>query len=509
MAESAPAPTGPDLSQGVPLDQLTDGVPLLGHVDGEAVLLVRRDEQIFAVGATCTHYGGPLAEGLVVGETIRCPWHHACFSLRTGEALAAPALNPVACWTVEARNGRAVVGTKQELAPLADLGRSAPAAPASVVIVGAGAAGSAAAEMVRRQGYDGPITMIDPDTPAPYDRPNLSKDYLAGNAPEEWIPLRPEGFYAEQKIDRIVAEATALDPERRALTLADGRVLEYGALLLATGAEPNRLRTPGAELDHVRLLRSLDDCRAILAHAERARRAAVLGASFIGMEVAASLRARGLEVTVIAPDALPFERTLGRELGRRIQRAHEANGVRFHLGRTAAEITRDRVRLDDGTEVEADLVVVGIGVRPRLALAEAAGLEVDNGVLVDAYLESSATGVFAAGDIARWPDPHTGERIRVEHWVVAQRQGQTAAKNILGQRVAFEDAPFFWTHQFDVPVAYTGHAARWDRTEVDGDLDGLDAAVAYVAEGRKLAVATINRDRVGLEAEARMAHEAR
>jgi NADPH-dependent 2,4-dienoyl-CoA reductase/sulfur reductase-like enzyme len=433
----------------VPLEQLADGKPLLGHVGDEPVVVVRRGEQLYAIGATCTHYGGPLA----------------------------------------------------------DLGRSAAEPPASVVLGGAGAAGSAAAEMLRRQGYAGPITMVDPDAPAPYDRPNLSKDYLAGNAPEEWIALRPEGFYAEHGIERVVTEATALDTERRALTLGNGRTLEYGALLLATGAEPNRLRTPGAEREHVHLLRTFADCRAIIARAEQSRRVAVIGASFIGMEAAASLRTRGLEVAVIAPDALPFEKTLGVELGRRIQRAHEEHGVRFYLGRTAAEITQDRIRIDDGTELEAELVVVGVGVRPRVALAEAAGLAVDNGVVVDKFLESSAPGVFAAGDIARWPDPHSGERIRVEHWVVAQRLGQTAAKNMLGARVRFAEVPFFWTHQFDVPVAYTGHAAEWERIEIEGDLEGLDAAVAYLAGGRTRARATINRDLAGLEAEARMARE--
>jgi 3-phenylpropionate/trans-cinnamate dioxygenase ferredoxin reductase subunit len=504
MADPNSTPAGPDLTDGVPLDQLADGTPLLGHVGDDAVVLVRRGEQLYAIGATCTHYGGPLAEGLVTGESIHCPWHLACFSLRTGEAVGAPALNPVACWHVESMDGRAVVRQKHELAPLADLGRTAPAPPASVVIVGAGAAGSAAAEMLRRQGYAGPITMIDPDVPAPYDRPNLSKDYLAGNAPEEWIPLRPDGFYAEHGIERIAAEVTSLDTQHRALTLSDGRTREYGALLLATGAEPNRLRTPGAELDHVHLLRTFADCKAIIARAEKSRRVAVIGASFIGMEAAASLRTRGLEVAVIAPDSLPFEKTLGAELGRRIQRAHEAHGVRFHLGRTAAEITPDRLRLDDGTEVEADLVVVGVGVKPRVALAEAAGIAVENGVMVDEFLESSAPGVFAAGDIARWPDPHTGERIRVEHWIVAQRQGQAAAKNILGLRVPFTEVPFFWTHQFDVPVSYTGHATRWDRIEIDGDLDALDAAVAYLAGDQRLALATINRNLEGLEAEARM-----
>src|SRR5690606_7326624 len=422
---------GPDLREGVALDELTEGRPLLGHADGEAVLLVRRGGEVHAIGATCTHWGGPLAEGLVVEDTIRCPWHHACFSLRTGEALGAPALNPVARWDVEIRDGTVFDASKQEHAPLASRGRNVDG-PESVVILGAGAAGSAAAELLRREGYRGPVTLVDPDATAPYDRPNLSKDYLAGNAPEEWIPLRPEGFHQEHGIERIAERATAIDTAARTVTLADGRTLRYGALLLATGAEPVRLRLAGADLPHVHVLRSLDDCRAIIRSAESAQRAVVLGASFIGMEVAASLRARGLEVTVVAPEAVPFERALGPELGAAIRRLHESRGVAFRLGHIAAEITPDHVRLDDGETLAADLVVIGIGVRPRTALAQAAGLEVDDGVLVDAFLETSAPGVYAAGDIARWPDPRTGERVRVEHWAVAQRQGQAAARNILG-----------------------------------------------------------------------------
>jgi NADPH-dependent 2,4-dienoyl-CoA reductase/sulfur reductase-like enzyme/nitrite reductase/ring-hydroxylating ferredoxin subunit len=496
--------SGPDLRVGVRLEDLAEGAPLLGHADGEAVMLVRKGEEVFAIGATCTHYGGPLAEGLVVGETVHCPWHHACFSLRSGEALGAPALNPVACWTVERHGERVRVGENRESGPLDDRGRSA-AGPESVVIVGAGAAGSAAAEMLRRLGFAGPVTLVDPDAAAPYDRPNLSKDYLAGNAPEEWIPLRPEGFYEEHGIERIVADASALDVSARTLTLSDGRTLSYGALLLATGAEPVALSIPGADRSHVHLLRSLDDSRSIIEDAEGARRAVVLGASFIGMEVAASLRARGVEVAVVAPEAVPFEHTLGPELGREIQRLHEQNGVTFHLGLTATEIGESHVRLSDGSEVEASLVVVGIGVRPKLALAEEAGLEVEKGVLVNEYLETSAPGVFAAGDIALWPHPASGGRIRVEHWVVAQRQGQAAARNILGHRQPFTDVPFFWTQQYDLGVSYVGHAARWDGTSASGDLEARDFALRYLEDGRVAAVATVGRDHESLLAEETMA----
>jgi 3-phenylpropionate/trans-cinnamate dioxygenase ferredoxin reductase subunit len=503
MGDEQEERSGPDFEAGVALSELRDGEPCLGHAGGEAVVLVRRGAEVFAVGATCTHYGGPLAEGLVVGETIHCPWHHACFSRRRGAARGAPALNPVARWRAEVRDGVARVRERTEAEPLASLGRRAEG-PASVVVVGAGAAGSAAAEMLRREGYEGPISLVDPDAAAPYDRPNLSKDYLAGNASEEWIPLRPEGFYADHGIDRVVAAVVSIDLRNRSVRLSDGRSLGFGALLLATGARPVRLTVPGGDLPHVRVLRSLADCREIIARAGEARRAVVLGASFIGMEVAAALRARGLEVTVVAPGAIPFERSLGPELGAVLRAAHEAHGVRFDLGHRAAAITHDSVRLDDGSVLAAELVVVGIGVRPDTTVAEDAGLHVDDGVLVSARLETRTPGVFAAGDIARYPDPRTGRPVRVEHWVAAQRQGQAAARNLLGNDEAFTDPPFFWTRQWEVGIRYVGHAGKWGGVRIEGDLRAGDAAVHYLSDGVPVAVATLGRDLESLHVEAAM-----
>ncbi|HEX4494093.1 MAG TPA: FAD-dependent oxidoreductase [Thermoanaerobaculia bacterium] len=492
--------SGPDFSKGVALDQLTDGGRLLGHSNGEAVLVVRQGEEIFAIGATCTHYGGPLAEGAVVGDTVRCPWHHACFSLRTGEAVRAPALNPVACYTVEREGDRITVGAKIDGAPHREA-----AGPDPIVIVGAGAAGNAAAEALRREGYRGKIQMIGVEDEAPYDRPNLSKDYLAGNAPEEWIPLHPRDFYDEHRIELLLGvKATAIDPKAKTVTLSNGRALSWGALLLATGSEPIHLPIPGAERPEVHVLRSLADSRAIVAAAKTAKRAVVIGASFIGLEVAASLRALKVEVTVVAPEERPLVRILGPELGDFLRGFHEEHGVTFRLGRKPALIEEGEVRLDDGSTLPADLVVMGVGVRPRVDLASAAGLEIDNGVLVNAFLETSAPGIFAAGDIARWPDAWSGERIRVEHWVVAERQGQIAARNLLGRREPFAHAPFFWSQHYDVSVSYVGHAAKWDSIEVSGSIPEKNAVVTYRDGGRIAAVATIFRDRESLEAEIAM-----
>jgi NADPH-dependent 2,4-dienoyl-CoA reductase/sulfur reductase-like enzyme/nitrite reductase/ring-hydroxylating ferredoxin subunit len=505
MAEERTTASGPDLSQGIAMTELADGGKLLGHVRDDAVLLVRRGAEIFAVGAHCTHYHGPLADGLVVGETVRCPWHHACFDLRTGEALRPPALGPVACWRVERRDGRIFVRERRAEPERAPRGRPPGAAPGRIVIVGGGAAGFAAAETLRRERYAGGIVMLSSDDAAPVDRPNLSKDYLAGNAPEEWVPLRPDDFYPENGIDlRLRCEVAGIDTRSRDVVLGDGNRVGYDRLLLATGAEPVRLPIPGASLPHVYTLRSLADCRAIIERAATARRAIVLGASFIGLEVAASLRARNIDVHVVAPEKCPMERVLGPQMGEFVRALHEQHGVVFHLGETVTAIDGHRATLNSGGALDADLVVLGVGVRPRLALAEKAGLALDRGVVVDQYLETSVAGVYAAGDIARWPDRHSGERIRAEHWVVAQRQGQTAALNMLGHREQFDAVPFFWSQHYDVPINYVGHAEKWDELAIEGEIAARDCLLSFKRGGRVLAVASIFRDLENLQAELAM-----
>jgi NADPH-dependent 2,4-dienoyl-CoA reductase/sulfur reductase-like enzyme/nitrite reductase/ring-hydroxylating ferredoxin subunit len=503
MAQEQNTPQGQDLTQGVALTDFVDG-KLLGHVGDEEVLLVQVGGEIFAVGAHCTHYHGPLAEGLVTGESVRCPWHHACFDLRSGEAVRAPALSPLACWKVERRDGRIVVKEKREQ-PKPPGAKAKADAPQKIIIVGGGAAGFAAAEMLRRRDYRGSIVMLSDDDAPPVDRPNLSKDYLAGSAPEDWLPLRPDDFYAENNIDlRLKTSVAAIDARRREVIIAGGGRLAYDRLLVATGAEPVRLPIPGANQPHVHTLRSLADCRAIIEAAKGARRALVIGASFIGLEVAASLRTRGVEVHVVAPEARPMERVFGPALGDFVRALHEEHGVAFHLQDTVTAIDGKRATFKSGGTLDADLVVVGVGVRPRLALAEQAGLAIDRGVSVNEYLQTSAPDIYAAGDIARWPDPHCGERIRVEHWVVAERQGQTAAANMLGYNERFDAVPFFWSQHYDVPINYIGHAERWDTITVDGDVKAKDCLLRYRRDGRVLAVASIYRDLDSLKAELAM-----
>jgi NADPH-dependent 2,4-dienoyl-CoA reductase/sulfur reductase-like enzyme/nitrite reductase/ring-hydroxylating ferredoxin subunit len=492
-------PDGPDFTKGVPAADVAEGKMLAGRVGQEAVLIARTQGVLYAIGAECTHYHGPLAEGLIVDGAVRCPWHHACFDLKTGEAKAAPAFDPVACWTVQEQDGKVfVTGKKTTARPAQKPGGGAK----RVVIIGGGAAGFAAAEMLRRRGFEGALALISTDADAPYDRPNCSKDYLAGSAPAEWMPLRDAAFYQDQKIDlKTGSVVERFDPKAKLVHLKDGQSQPYDILMLATGAEPQRPPIPGLDGPNVHLLRTLKDAEALIAAAEKAKRVAVIGASFIGLEAAGSLKQRGLEVHVIAPETIPLEKVMGREIGEWIKSVHEEKGVVFHLGRKVQGYADGKVTLDQGEPITADLVVVGTGVKPRTALAEAAGLEVDDGVVVDDHLRTSAEGVYAAGDIARYPDPISGKLIRVEHWVHAERQGQYLAQQILGEDKPFADPPYFWSLHYEKSVSYSGHAETFDPPQIDGSVEDENATVAYRKNGKLLAVATVGRDLANLEAE--------
>lgn len=493
--------TGPDLREdGIPIEEANSGVLSVGHVDGKPVVVVATGEGFHALGGSCTHYGGPLADGLCVDGEIRCPWHHAAFDVSTGEAVGAPALNPIATYQTTERDGRIFV---TGLTEATSLHRIPPSPPDSVVIVGSGAAGAAAAEKLRGHGYEGQISLVGEEPPI--DRPNVSKDYLAGTAPEEWMPLRSAEFYSDAEIDLISGKRVgSIDRETRVVRMDDGAELSYGALLLATGAEPRRLPVPGADLPHVHYLRTLEDSRTIIAALDKSTRVVVVGAGFIGLEVAASLRHRNLDVAVVAPDEIPLARLIGDTLGRFVADLHRERGVDLRLGVGVGGIGDDHVELDDGTRLPADLVVVGIGVIPCTELAEAAGLTVDNGIVVDDRLRTSDPNIWAAGDIARYPGPD-GRPVRIEHWVLAERQGQAAARNILGHDLAFTTPPFFWSQHYDVPINVTGHVDDWDEEVVVGNPYQRDVIVGYRKAGRVTAVASIYRDRDSLRAEQALA----
>lgn len=500
MSEPDP-PVGPDLESGVPATELPEGAMLVGHVGDEPVLLIRTGGELRAIGALCSHYHGPLGVGLLVGETVRCPWHHARFCLKTGEAIGAPAIDPVGAWRVEERDGAVFVSEKILPGP-AETRRKTADGPRRIVVVGGGAAGFAAAEMLRREGFDGDLTLLSADPDPPYDRPNCSKDYLAGKAPRDWMPLRDAGFYDHNHIDpRTGVEVGELDLRAREVILTGGARQAFDALILATGAEPARPPLPGFDQANVHVLRSLRDCEAIVQAANAGRRVVVIGASFIGLEVAGALIERALEVHVVAPEAAPLGKILGPDLSRFVRRLHEDMGVTFHLGRSVVHFTDGQVGLDDGASLPADFVVVGVGVKPRTALASAAGLQVDRGVVVDARFETAAPRVFAVGDIARYPDPRTGALIRVEHWVAAQRQGQHVARVLLGQADRFDQTPFFWSAHYDTTINYVGHAEQFDAAELDGSIDAAAATVRFTAEGRVLAAATLGRDLEALRIE--------
>jgi NADPH-dependent 2,4-dienoyl-CoA reductase/sulfur reductase-like enzyme/nitrite reductase/ring-hydroxylating ferredoxin subunit len=492
MGEQAPL-SGPDFKLGVDEKEVREDKPLLGHADGEAVVLVRDAGRVHAVGATCTHYGGPLAEGIVDNGAIHCPWHHACFDLATGRAHG-PALSPLACFDVVLEGGKLRVGARTEVhAPQAE-------GPKSVVLVGGGVASVACAEALRAEGHRGSITIVTSEGSDPVDRPNLSKDYLAGAAPEEWVYLRTTEALTAIDVSIVQEVAAAIDTKTRRVRLASGRELPWDALLVATGAEPIRLAIEGAELPHVHTLRTLADSRAIAKATSDGTHVVVIGASFIGLEAAASLRARGADVTVVGPEAVPLARVLGDEVGAFVRRVHEAKGVKFRLGRKPIRIESDQVFLDDDSALRAALVVMGVGVKPRTELAAAAGLQVDRGVIVDDELRS-APGVWAAGDIARYA--WNGEPVRIEHFQVAVRQGQAVARSMLG-RGPSRDVPFFWSQHHDVTLGYVGHAEKFDRPEIKGDLEARGAHVVYREGGVVKAVVTIGRDRLALEVEAAM-----
>ncbi len=475
------------------LDAVEPGGAKQVEVDGEKILLLRDGGAVRAVGAVCPHAGGPLAQGVRNGNRIVCPWHKAAFCIRTGAVLDPPALDALPRYDVRVDAGRILLA-KPSQAPAGP-----PAAPDKrcFVIVGAGGAGAVAAQTLREEGFAGRVVMLDPANRVPYDRTVLSKYALSGQKGAEKSPLQTQSFYREHRIERRTAEVSRIDAQARRITCADGAVVDYDAALLATGATPVLPPLPGADLRHVYTLRSRADADAILEQAERSTCAVVLGASFIGMEVAASLRERGLDVTVVSKEAAPFAKQLGEEVGRAFVGLHERHGVAFRLGREVASLEGDGqvsgVVLDSGERIAADLVVVGFGVKPATAYAEGLDRHDDGGLIVDAAL-CAAPGLYAAGDIARFPHRGDGEPVRVEHWRVAEQHGRVAALNMLGRAVRYDAVPFFWTIQYMKRLDYVGHAAAWDSVVLHGDLDKPEFLAYYVKDGHVAAAAGLGRD---------------
>ena len=494
MADDEQAPR--DLTAGVALSDLDAARLIAGKVGAEDVLLVKGASGVFAIGATCTHSGAPLSKGIVVGDTVRCPWHHACFDARSGAALAAPAFQALDRWTVETRAGRVVVTGRQAHAatPRRDTAER-------IVIIGAGAAGAAAADALAAMGAGSAVTLLGNERDTPYDRTALSKQYLKGKLDGAELPLKLDDLGERGVAVRLGASVSAIEPEARQVTLSDGTVVPFTKLILATGAEPNTLRVPGADLAHVHLLRSAADARGLLSAVEAGRSAVVIGGSFIAFEAGAALRDQGVAVTIVSQEEHPFRTTLGPDLASAILAIHGRKGTVLRLGAEVSRIEPHAVTLTDGSSLAADLVLIGIGVTPRVHLAEQAGLKVGDGVLVDERLRTSDPNIYAVGDIACWPDPHSGTAVRVEHWAVAQRQGQVAAMNVLGAGQRYDVPPFFWTAHFDLSVRYVGHAGTGATSVAEGNLGAQDGLVRYHEGGREVAVATVGRDKANLVAE--------
>ena len=466
------------------------------------ILLARVGDRFHAVSATCPHYGAPLAEGVLCGTRIVCPWHHAVFNVVNGDLEEPPALDALVSFDVRVECDQVLVSVpelSQDRRTAATVTRDLVSDPRQFVIIGAGAAGYAAAQTLREEGFGGKVVMITREDRAPYDRPNLSKDYLHGHAEPQWMPLRSEEFFRAHDIQLMLnREVTRVNASTKTVTFEGGETMDYDALLVATGGAPIRLNIPGSDLRNVCVLRSFADADSIIETAERSRRAVVVGASFIGMEVAYSLRERGLEVTVVAPSQNPFENTLGTEVGAMFRRLHESHGVRFKLGsivyRFEGSHNVEAVALDNGECIPTDMVVVGAGVRPVTHFLEGVELDTAGAVVVDSRL-CATDGLYAAGDIVNFPDPRTSERVRIEHWRTAQQQGRTAARNMLGRDAAFDGLPFFWTRQFDAGLLYVGHAASWDEIIYSGEVSSQNFLAFYVKSNRVSAVAGMNRDR--------------
>lgn len=472
---------------------VADGQMKSVEVAGKKILLAKVDGRIIATEARCPHYGGPLSEGLLNGSRLICPWHKATFSLPEGALLEPPALDPIAAYPVRVdADGVYVDVSEGDFEPGADsLFRADPDADDRFfVVIGGGSAAAAAVETLRRESFAGRIAMVSPEVRVPYDRPNLSKRYMAGDSDASALPLRSREFYEERDIEVVEASVERLDVATRVLQLHDGTTLTPDAILIATGARPRILDVPGRELQGVFTLRTPEDADAIIAAAEQADRVVLVGASFIGMEVASALVKRGLEVTITGPESTPFAGVLGEDVGRMLQEYHEEHGTKFALGSSVVRFLGQGlvsgVEVESGAQIDADVVVVGIGVEPVTEFVVGVERDEDGGLPVDERLRV-ADGIWAAGDVARYPDAHTGRAVRIEHWRLAQQHGRSAAADMAGSGGPFTGVPFFWTRHFDMSLGHAGVVHPGVEPVVLGDLEARDFTALYAAGGRLLA----------------------
>ncbi len=483
-------------------NELPDGHKRQVTVGDTDILLIRRHDRVYALGAYCTHNQAPLEQGVFHGDCIVCPWHNAYFDITTGDLHQPPGLDSLARYPVRI-DGESVIVSIPDSAPghrVPDMARFDPEVDRhTFVILGAGAAGTHAAETLRVAGYQGRIVMVTRDDQLPYDRTTLSKNYFTGKLKADQILMRSADLYQQHQIElRLNCLVTNVDIHTKTIAFANDETLIYDALLIATGTQPHHLAVPGSDFSNIFTLRSFADSDRILAAAADAKQAVVVGSGFIGMEVAAGLTQKGIKVTVVSPDSLPFEQILGTQIGELFYQVHEENGVTFKLGHKVTQIegesTAQTVILDNGDRLDTDMIVVGIGVQPVTDFIT--GIELnpkDRSIPVNEYL-CAAENVYAAGDIARFPDWRTSASMRVEHWRIAAQHGRTAAFNMAGKPTKFRGVPVFWSMQFQFPIRYVGHATEWDEVIIDGSLDERQFIVFYVKDDRVLAAASSKRD---------------
>ncbi len=480
------------------VDELSDGEMKKINIGEESILLVRIDDEFYAIGGECTHYGAPLEQGMLHDGKIRCPWHQACFEATSGDLEEPPALDALSKYEVNVEGEDIVLHFPEEIKTqrVSEMANYDQERDNRIfIILGAGSAGNAAAEKLRQLGYEGRVIMITREDSLPYDRTMLSKIYL-GEGMNETPLLRSEEFYQKHDIEIFTdREATNIDTSRNEVGFEDENPQSYDKLLIATGGEPRTLNIPGSDLENVYTLRSIDDADQINKTVEESTKVTIVGASFIGMETASSLTQRGLDVTIIAPESIPFENTLGEEIGQMYKDMHEENGVTFELETTVEKFEGgDKVQsviLDDGTELETDFVIMGVGVEPATDFIEDFDKNSDGSLSVDETLELGID-VYAAGDIVTFPDWRTGEDIRIEHWRLAQQHGRLAADNMVGKDVVYSSVPFFWTRHYETSLQYVGHVTDWDEIIYEGDPAERDFVAYYVKDDQILAAAGFN-----------------
>eukprot|EP01119_Soliformovum_irregulare_P024148 TRINITY_DN858_c0_g1_i1.p1 TRINITY_DN858_c0_g1~~TRINITY_DN858_c0_g1_i1.p1 ORF type:complete len:536 (-),score=170.22 TRINITY_DN858_c0_g1_i1:40-1647(-) len=464
------------------------------------VLLVKKDGEIHAIGNKCSHYGAPMKKGAIANGRIRCPWHGACFSLKTGDIEDYPGVDGIHVYKVDIEgNDVRVTAPKQSFTQWKKTPKFCKAHQDDkriFAIVGAGPAGEMCAETLRKEGYTGRIVVFGKEKHLPYDRPKLSK---ALSVQVDKILLRPESFYQENNIEvRLGEEVVSLDAATKTITTDRGDTIQYDQCFVATGGSPRTVPAPGADLANIFLLRDPEHASGIAAVAD-GKRIVVVGSSFIGMEVASLVVKKAKSVIVVGMESVPFERVMGPQIGLSLQRWHENNGICFRMKRVVKEFwgvdgAVSGVLLDSGEVLDAELVIVGAGVIPTTKFVKGVTLERDQSIVCDATLKCG-DGLYAGGDIARYPFHYHPHSVRVEHWGMATFHGRTAALNMMGQKVEVKSIPFFWTTQYGKSIRYAGHALQFDDMIVDGDLKALNFLAIFVHNNKVLAAASMDAAR--------------